>query len=125
MPSQSEMKAVLQRYIDGFNAEDPRAIAELFADDATVEDPVGSEPIRGREAIAEFYREAVATGAKLTLETPVRGSQADYAAMAFSIDLEYEGQPTRIRAIDVMRIDESGRIASMQAFWGPEDVEPR
>ncbi|QFG20998.1 nuclear transport factor 2 family protein [Actinomadura sp. WMMB 499] len=119
MPSQEDMKAALQAYIDGFNSGDPAAVVALFAADATVEDPVGNPPITGRDAIGEFYANAVASGAELRLDAPIRGSHGDAAAMAFTVEMP----AMRIRVIDVMTFGEDGLITGMRAHWGPGDVE--
>ena len=124
MPEESQMKQAMQAYIDHFNAADPDAVAALYTEDATVEDPVGSEPKRGREAILEFYRMAVQTGAKLSLAAPIRASHADAAAMAFDVNLQMPEGRSLIRVIDVMRFDDAGRFRSMEAYWGPSDVRP-
>jgi steroid delta-isomerase len=121
MPTQDEMKAALQAYIDGFAAGDAAAVAGLFADDAEIEDPVGHAPVRGRAAIDEFYKNAVDVGTKLSLDAPIRGSHGDRAAMAFTV--EVPAMNMRIRAIDVMTFGEDGKILKMEAFWGPDDIE--
>jgi steroid Delta-isomerase len=112
------MKAAMQAYIDAFNRGSAEAVAELFAADATVEDPVGSPPKRGRPALLEFYRTSIATGAKLALDAPIRGSHGNAAAMAFSARI---GAMT-VRVIDVMTFDEAGKFASMKAYFGPDDM---
>lgn len=117
MPSSAEMKAVLQAYLDAFNRGDAEAISVLYAEDATVEDPVGSPPKRGRQAILDFYREAIATGAKATLDSPIRGSHGNGAALAFSVKVG----PATVRVIDTMTFDASGRITEMKAYFGPDD----
>jgi steroid delta-isomerase len=119
MPTQEHMKQALQTYIDAFNAADAAAVTGLYADDAVVEDPVGNPPMSGRAAIEEFYTGAIASGAKLTLDGPIRGSHGDRAAMAFTIEVP----GMRIRAIDVMTFDSEGKIARMEAHWGPDDIE--
>jgi steroid delta-isomerase len=118
MPDSKTMKAAMQAYIDSFNSGDPEAVVALYADDATVEDPVGSPPRQGKEAIRAFYRETVATGAKLTLDAPIRSSHGNSAAMAFSATIG----PLLVRVIDVMTFDESGRFTSMKAYFGPDDL---
>ncbi|GAA3230438.1 SgcJ/EcaC family oxidoreductase [Actinocorallia longicatena] len=120
MPTQEHMKAVMQSYIDGFAAGDAAALAALFAEDAVIEDPVGNPEIHGREAIAEFYANAVASGAKLTLDAPIRGSHGSKAAMAFTVEVP---GLMRIRAVDTMAFNEEGLVVRMEAFWGPEDIE--
>ncbi|WP_067483006.1 nuclear transport factor 2 family protein [Actinomadura hibisca] len=121
MPSQDHMKQTLQRYVDGFAKGDAAALADLFAADAVVVDPVGHPPVQGRPAIDEFYANAVAAGTRLTLDTPIRGSHGDRAAMAFTV--EVPGMNLRIRAIDVMTFDADGKISRMEAHWGPDDIE--
>ncbi|MFA1545800.1 nuclear transport factor 2 family protein [Actinomadura chokoriensis] len=119
MPPHEHMKQVLQTYVDAFNASDAATISGLYADDAVIEDPVGHPPLTGRAAIEEFYTNAIAGGAKLTLDAPIRGSHGDRAAMAFTVDIP----GMRIRAIDVMTFNDEGKITRMQAHWGPDDIE--
>ncbi|MFG2244300.1 nuclear transport factor 2 family protein [Spirillospora sp. NPDC048823] len=119
MPTQDHMKQALQTYVDAFNAGDAQAIVALYAADAVVEDPVGNPPITGHAAIGEFYTNAIAGGAKLSLDAPIRGSHGDRAAMAFTVDIP----GMKIRAIDVMTFGSDGKITRMDAHWGPDDIE--
>jgi steroid delta-isomerase len=121
MPSEPEMKAALQKYIDAFVASDADALAALFADDATVEDPVGSETLRGKEAIAAFYRKAVRVVTHMALSAPIRGSHGNAAAMAFDFEMNLRGRKVRTSAIDVMEFDDDRKIKAMRAYWGPSD----
>lgn len=123
MVDEQAMKAVLQAYIDGFNRSDAQAIVDLYADEATVEDPVGKPQMRGKEAIARFYKNSIKTGAKLSLAAPIRASQGQEAAMAFDVQLNMPQGRALIRVIDVMRFDSEGKIASMRAFWGLSDMQ--
>ncbi len=120
MPSEQAMKAAMQAYIDAFNGGSAAAVAALYAEDATVEDPVGSPPKRGRQEILAFYTHSIATGAKLTLDAPIRGSHGNAAAMAFSARI---GAVT-VRVIDVMTFDAAGKFASMRAYFAPGDILP-
>ncbi|MES0874628.1 steroid Delta-isomerase [Sinimarinibacterium thermocellulolyticum] len=122
MTDEATMKAAMQAYIDAFNRSDAAAIADLYADDATVEDPVGSPPKTGKRAIAEFYQMAVATGARLELAAPIRASHGKAAAMAFDVRLNMPQGRAHIRVIDVMTFDEAGKFTSMKAYWGKSDM---
>ena len=123
VPSEKVMKEAMQAYIDGFNRADAQAIADLYTDDATVEDPVGSKLKTGKAEIRKFYEFSIATGARLKLAAPIRGSHGNSAAMAFDVELKMpEGQAV-IRVIDVMTFSEEGKFTSMRAFWGPGDME--
>ncbi len=122
MVSEQQMKQAMQAYIDAFNRDDPEAVIALYADDATVEDPVGKEPMAGKAKIADFYRMAVKTGAKLSLAAPIRASHGNSAAMAFDVKLNMPQGRALIRVIDVMTFNDQGKFKSMRAYWGPGDM---
>ncbi|MFT4054840.1 MAG: nuclear transport factor 2 family protein [Novosphingobium sp.] len=117
MPDPAKMEAVVHAYIDGFGTGDADAIAALYAQDGTAEDPVGSPIHTGREAIRAFYAESMKTGAKLRLDGPVR-VVADQAAFPFSVHLEFQGAAKRIDVIDTFRFNDANEIVEMRAFWG-------
>ncbi len=122
MIDDATMKQAMQAYIDHFNRGDHAAIAGLYADDATVEDPVGSPLKEGKEAIAAFYKMAVSTGAKLKLAAPIRGSHGNAAAMAFEVQLNMPEGEAVIRVIDVMTFNDAGKFTSMKAYWSRQDM---
>ncbi len=120
MPSHAEKVAVVEAYVAAFAASDGAAAAALYAEDCRVEDPVGSPPLLGQTAVLAFYTGAMSTGAKLTLQGPVR-TAANFAAFAFSVDLNYGGSDVRIDVIDIFEFNDAGKVTSMRAFWGPEN----
>ena len=116
------MKQAMQAYIDNFNRDDLEGVVGLYADDATVEDPVGTPAKSGKAAIRDFYKYAMTTGARLSLSAPIRASHGNSAAMAFDVKLNYQGSSMVIRVIDVMTFDAAGKFTSMRAYWGPSDM---
>jgi steroid Delta-isomerase len=120
--SEQSMKQAMQAYIDRYNADDLEGVVGLYADEATVEDPVGTPAKAGKAAIRDFYRYAMTTGARLALAAPIRASHGNAAAMAFDVKLNYQGAQMVIRVIDVMTFDAQGRFTSMKAYWGPSDM---
>ncbi|MCY1232309.1 Steroid Delta-isomerase [compost metagenome] len=122
MPASAAMKATLLAYVERFNAGDATGVAALYADDATVEDPVGAQPLAGKPAILAFYRHATSLGARLEVVAPPRGSHGNAAALTFEVHARLEGRPARIDVTDIMTFAADGRIQSMRAHWGPDDV---
>ncbi len=122
MTDEAHMKATMQAYIDLFNRADPAGIADLYADNATVEDPVGSPLKNGKAEIAAFYQMAVATGARLELAAPIRASHGNASAMAFNVRLNMPQGKAHIQVIDVFTYDEAGKVSSMKAYWGKSDM---
>ena len=117
MPSELEMKDVLRRYLDSFNAGDVEGILALFAPDAVVEDPYGNEPVVGLDDLRKFYEFAMTFESTLTLDAPVRASHGSAAAMALTSTSEV----ITIGAISVMEFDSDGRVTSIKAYWGTTD----
>lgn len=116
MLNTDQMQAVVHEYVRALNASDLDAIVALYADDALVEDPVGSEPKQGLAAIRDFYAASLALKLVVALEGPVR-AVANEAVFPFSVSLVFKGQPVVIRPIDHFRFNEAGRIVQMRAFF--------
>ncbi|MFN3424129.1 MAG: steroid Delta-isomerase [Novosphingobium meiothermophilum] len=121
MPDPADMEAAVHEYVAAFAANAPERVAALFAEDATVEDPVGSPPHVGREAILAFYTASMQTGAKLKLEGPVRIC-GPYAAFAFSVLLNLGGKDMHVDVIDTFRFDDHGKVIEMRAYFGPTNM---
>lgn len=115
-------EAVVHAYLAALNAGDLESIVALYADDATLEDPVGSAPVAGREAIRAFYARSLAVPLEVGLEGPVRVAGRE-CAFPFSVSLDWEGQRMTFRPIDTFRFDDAGRIVQMRAFFGPANIE--
>ncbi|MBU6269030.1 MAG: nuclear transport factor 2 family protein [Sphingomonadales bacterium] len=122
MPDCDAMVAVVHAYIDGFARGDGDALAALFAQDATVEDPVGTPPKRGIDEIRAFYAASVATGATLELLGEPRCA-GDSVAFPFAVKLEWQGRRQVIEVIDTFRFDAAGKIAEMRAYFGPANMK--
>ena len=120
MPTVEAITDAVERYLRAVASGTAADIAACYAEDATLEDPVGSEPRRGRAAIERFYGaiEGARREAKL-IALRVAGSSA---AFYFLVRTEHGEQVTEVEPIDVMTFDENGLITSMRAFWGSEDV---
>lgn len=121
MPDPAKMTEAVHAYVAAFDAGDADAVAALYAEDCTVEDPIGAPIHRGRAAVRAFYAESMKTGAKLKLEGPIR-VVADYAVFPFSVNLHFQGTDKRIEVIDTFKFDDSNHVVEMRAFWGPTNM---
>jgi steroid Delta-isomerase len=121
MPDPKLMEAAVHEYVAAFDAGSPDRVAALFAQDATVEDPVGTPKHVGLEAIRAFYATTMQTGAKLTLTGPIRLAD-DHAAFAFSAQLQQDGKDLRIDVIDTFRFNDANEVVEMRAYFGPANM---
>lgn len=122
MPTPEQMTAAVHAYVAAFDKGDAEAAVALFANDATVEDPVGTPPKVGIDAIREFYTASMQTGAKLHLQGPVRVTANNHAAFAFQVRLRMNETDMTVDVIDIFRFDDAGKVAEMRAFFGPTNM---
>lgn len=116
-------KQVALDYIRLMGAGDWQGVAKLYAADATVEDPVGSEPVRGIEAVTAFYKKNTVNPMQIELEGPVRVAGIE-TAFPFKVTVDFQGQKMNIHVIDVFKFNAEGKISSMKAYFGEENFVP-
>ena len=114
----SEKIAMVHRYIEAFDKADINIIRDIYSVDARVEDPVGSEIHDGIEAICAFYEGALASGAKLVLTGEPRCAGN---AVAFPFRAQAPGM--NVEVIDVFEFNHEGKVNSMRAYWGAENMK--
>jgi steroid Delta-isomerase len=124
MPTPEQMEAAVNAYVEAFAKGDPELAVALFAEDAVIEDPVGSPLKVGHEAIRAFYVGSMATGAKLVLDGPIRLA-IDHAAFAFHVPLHFDGKDMEIHVIDTFAFNAEGKVREMRAFFGPGNMLPK
>lgn len=117
MESQDKIAAV-HRYVEAFATGDMTIIRELYATDATVEDPVGTDIHHGIDAIVKFYEASLGSGIKLELSGDPRCAGDE---VAFPFQVSAPGMT--IDVIDVFKFNKAGKVISMRAFWGPENMK--
>jgi steroid delta-isomerase len=122
MASADDYAATVNRYLELLANGSAADVTSLYAEDATIEDPIGSEVRRGRAAIHEFYAAFESAGKQTELVSlRVGGNEA---AFMWSLTITSGDSGTAIEPISVMTFDADARITSMRAFWSPADVKP-
>lgn len=111
------LQKAVQTYIEAFEKADLEMIKALYAEDATLEDPVGTPVRKGHAEIIAFYKSAFDTGVKLELNGKPRCAGN---AVAFSFDVVMPG--VKISPIDVFELNDNGKVQSMKAYWGPDNM---
>lgn len=119
MPSEQERKRIALEYCRRMSTGEPDRLVELFAPEATIEDPVGGEPVTGREALRTFYRDLIdRTGPQVEPGTP-RASHDDESVVVPLVVRISDGR--ELASVDLFHLDESGAITHLWAYWGPSD----
>ena len=114
-----DLRALVNRYLDTVGSGKAANVAALYAEDATLEDPVGCGEVHiGRQAIEGFYK--AVEGAECKGELLEFRSGGNEAAFLFALTV---AGAMRIEVIEVMTFNGDGEVTSMKAYWGPENVK--
>jgi len=120
MPSAEDIAQTVTRYLDFVSKGQPDEVASLYADDATVEDPVGGEVHIGRQAIRGFY--GAIENVKAQTDVLTLRALGNEAAFHWTLSLDFGGNGMRIDIISAMTFDDECKIASMKAYWSQDNV---
>jgi steroid delta-isomerase len=114
MPTREHIESAVERYVGAVGRQDLDATLALFADDARQEDPVGTPPNVGRDAIRAFFEKAYGAPFSTELTGPVLVT-GDHAAFHFTIRVPLGEDTMTVRVIDQVRFDDDGLIAELRA----------
>ncbi|MEH3155699.1 MAG: nuclear transport factor 2 family protein [Gordonia paraffinivorans] len=116
--STDSITATVQAYVDHLAAGDAEKVVALFADGATVEDPIGSDLKTTREELLEFYGGVCAMSPSTELKwVRVAG---DTAVFEFVLHTKAGDSTFTVTPVDIMRFDDDAHVVSMRAVWDPE-----
>lgn len=125
MPTPDEMRALVDDYIAAMSSNDKDGYVALFADDATVEDPIGSGVHTGHDEIRGFWDMVHSLSDSITLvgTGPVRvaGDELAFPMQAIS---DVGGSKVVVDIIDTFVVDADRKITGMRAFWDASDMRP-
>ncbi|MCZ4578281.1 nuclear transport factor 2 family protein [Gordonia amicalis] len=116
-----QIDAAVDAYIELLNSGTAEQIADLYAPDATVEDPIGADIRNTREQLVEFY--SVITGMdERTATLKWKKVAGDTAVFEFTLVTKTSGLAFEITPVDIMVFNADGKVSSMRAVWRPEDL---
>jgi len=122
MVDANHIRQVYERYPELVTKADIDAIVELYAEDAQIEDPIGSELHIGRDGVRKFYETSI--GAVTMKQTgPVRVAGNEAATPVVVLIGEGEGRMA-LDIISAMVFDDDGKIKSMRAWWSADAMRP-
>ena len=124
MASVAQIQNVVARYVELLSARQPEKIVDLFAENATIEDPVGTEPKTGRQTLVDFYT-VLASMEEIAVELLWSKVAADTAVFSFELRSGAGGHRFELRPVDIMIFDDDAKIVSLRAVFDPAtDIEP-
>lgn len=109
---------IADNYLRYLNEKNVDRILSLYADNATIENPVGSDVLLGKVDLRVFYTKAVSNDL-LATKTGVARVAGNEMAFPYQLRKNIDGVPMIIDVIDIFTFDVSDKIIAMRSFWGP------
>jgi steroid delta-isomerase len=95
----------------------------LFADDAIIEDPIGTSPLdpegkghRGKAAVAAFWDMAIAQVA-ITFDIERSYACGNEVANVGTITSVTGGMTIKVPGVFTYRVNDAGQIVALRAYW--------
>ena len=114
---------VADTYMQAMSEGDFETVMTLYAEDATLEDPVGSDIKNGKAAIREFYFAISGTDITCTRTGPVRFAGSEMV-FPFQCVMKSDEGSMKIDIIDHFVLNQAGEISAMRAFWSSDTAAP-
>lgn len=124
MPTPEQVRATVDAYVAAYARNDKAAFLALWAPEGVLEDPVGTPPHQGVEALGAFWDGARELADRIELAPTSVIVSGDEAAMVFDIRAHMGDGGMLIQAVDVMRVDDDGRLLGVRAYWDMATATP-
>ena len=93
----------------------------LYDENASLEDPVGTEVLQGKAALTEFYGRLEGMDMRFERTGPVRAA-ANELVFPFKCFTTADGVTMVIEIIDHFILNDQDLVVSMRAFWSQENM---
>jgi steroid delta-isomerase len=124
MPSPDQVRATVDAYVDAYARNDKDAFLALWASDGVLEDPVGTPVHQGLEALGAFWDGARELADRIELHPRSVIVAGGEAAMVFDIHAHIGEGGMAMQAVDVMQVDDDGRLVAVRAYWDMAAATP-
>ena len=115
-PDRERIAHLVSAYLASYASGDIEGRLRLFAPDARFEDPVGTAPMIGHDALRAFFSQGSGFALKAELESlAICGREAAFVFRA-TIDAG-SGGTVSIRPMETLKVDDDGLIAHMRAYF--------
>ena len=113
----------VSEYFAAIRAMDVERWVNTFAPDAISNDPVGTPPMHGHEALRQFMTGITSGFQSIGLtEDCVFVNSNTAAAKWTGKAIAKNGKTVDFEGIDVIQVNEAGKIALVHAYWNPGPV---
>ncbi|MCW2654113.1 MAG: steroid Delta-isomerase [Mycobacterium sp.] len=103
-----------ERYVEAINNADSAALLALFAEDATLTHPVGTD--RGHIEIADFHNDVVFAGqVHMTITRQFEQGNLEVVQLQGSSPLDEDG--TTLHTVDIFELNDDGLVQTLDIYY--------
>lgn len=108
------MTTTAERYVEAVNNADPAALLALFAEDATLVHPVGTD--RGHIEIADFHNDVVfASQVHMTITRHIEQGNLEVVQLQGTSPFDEDGKT--VHAVDIFELNDDGLVQSLDIYY--------
>jgi steroid delta-isomerase len=121
--SPDKISRAVRAYFLVIRAMDADAFANMFAEDGTTFDPVGTPGIAGRDAIREFLQDICKNFKSVGLTEDCVFVAGNGAAVKWTgHGISANGKEVKFEGVDVIEVNDDGKIQTVRAYWNPAEM---
>ncbi len=113
-------RAAVQKHSEFWNARDQESWSAIFAADVVFEDPVGSAPKYGPDAVRKEWERSLTPGREWRLVPDRIVVCGDEAAVVMRNEGNLHGREVVVESLEVWKVDAEGLVISVRAFFEPD-----
>jgi len=113
-------RAAVLKHCEYWNARDQAAWSALFSADVVFEDPVGSRPKIGLEAVRNQWERSLTPGREWRLVAERIAGTGDEVAVVMRNEGDIHGQSVVVGSLEVWKVGPDGLVTSVRAFFEPD-----
>jgi len=104
---------VAERYVKAVNSADTAALLALFADDATLMHPVGTD--LGHAEIADFHTDVIFAGqVQMTLAHSIEQGNIEVAQLEGTSPLN---EDTTVHTVSIFTLNDAGLVQMLEVYY--------
>jgi len=107
----------VRRYLRALCEGDLEAVKSFYDDASTFEDPYGGRCLVGVDKISAFYQKVFVQGVSAE-----QTGEASCCGDSVAVPYRAKVGAVQINCITVFQFADSGKLKSMRAYWGPENM---
>src|SRR5262249_24270600 len=105
--------SMAERYVEAVNNADTAALLALFAEDATLNHPVGID--QGHSEIADFHTDVIFAGqVHMTLSRSIEQGNIEVAQLEGTSPLN---EDTTVHTVDIFTLDHNGLVQTLHIYY--------